>query len=52
VAKNARLEIEQQGETVISPENAKQPGKRSEPKKLSVDGVQKTRSKSPQQIKF
>ena len=35
VAKNARLEIEQQGGKVISPKNAKQLGKRNDPKMIS-----------------
>ena len=35
VAKNARLEIEQQGGKVINSQNAKQLGKRNEPKILS-----------------
>jgi hypothetical protein len=39
VAKNARLEIEQQGGEVISSQNAKQLGKRNEPKKLFKDNT-------------
>ncbi len=43
VAKNARLEIEQQGGSVISPENAKQLGKRNEPNRLSEQGAQENK---------
>ena len=41
VAKNARLEIEQQGGKVISSQNAKQLGKRNEPKMLFENNTAK-----------
>jgi hypothetical protein len=47
VAKNARLEIEQQGGTVITPKNAKQLGKSDQPKVLAKNDIPKEDEQTP-----